>query len=520
MAERTTGVGIDLGTSNSAVCRLDTSRGLFDFQHTRGDGGTTEIPSIVAAQGGRLYFGRAAERRASGRQHTVLRNFKLLLRRNEPVQLGDEVWEPVDLVHGFLAHLKENYERHFQDPLTRAVITVPAYEEFDFDYQARIAEAVRGRGGEAPLFTDVVTLKEPDAVLMSLIDVYRLVDQRVLVFDMGGGTLDVTIREVVDNSENPERPIMRALAVMGSDVAGVKVTEALGEWVLAQWERRGRFQFASDERAQAVRENFAMFDDVKKQLSEYGARAGTDSARAEHCHVEFAGRGQGYFDLDVPGSVLSELSAPLCQAALDTVEKAVAEAGLVPADIDSYFTVGGTSQLPLMQQMLTSYFGKAPVSRVSDHGLVDPYLAISKGASVHDFDRETAPKNDEPRVPNTAPVLEQKLPYDLSLLVDHQEALRVLVPKGAVLPHADVVQTFYMPVEDDNLDLIVYRGSGSVDEATALARRTITFPTKLPRNAEVSIRFSVSEDGTMTVAALGRDGEPIDALVARHNEGS
>lgn len=508
MAERDRGVGIDLGTSNSSVCLLDTSRGTYDFATVRGDGGLTEIPSAVARQYGQFYFGPAAIRRESADPSVVLRNFKLLLRSNIPVAIGEEEFEPVELAHRFLSYLKTGYEHSFGHPIRRAVITVPAYEEFDVDYQTRIRAAVVGPADGEPLFDDVVTLKEPDAVLMSLIELDQLIDKTVLVFDMGGGTLDVTIRKVLRNPDAPDRPILRPVSIFGSDMAGVRLTESLGDYVLSQWETRNRFAFSEQERQRALRLNFGRLDDVKRQLSAYGAVDGMNSSRLELCHLEFPGKGQGYFDLELPAAVLTEVSRPLCDAALDTVQIALTEAGLMPSDIDAYFAVGGTSQLPYMQHLLREYFGKAPTPRLSEHGLVDPYLAVSKGAAAYDLSREDVAHS----VPNTAPVLEQVLPYDISLLVNGHSELKVLVASKTSLPAPVFEQVFYMPQDSDNLDIHLYRGSGSVQDAASLACRTVFFPTVRQRNAEVKIRIAVNLDGSMDVEAAGDDGGTITAF--------
>lgn len=510
MTDREVGIGIDLGTSNSAVCRLDTSSGRYDFLFARGDGGVTEIPSAVARQHGNFYFGVGAVRREASDASKVVRNFKRLLRSNTPVVIGDEKFEPVDLTREFLRYLKDTCERSFGHPVTRAVVTVPAYDEYDVDYQARIRDATIDPDGGPPLFESIATVKEPDAVLLSLIDTYLLIGKTVLVFDMGGGTLDVTIRRVEENSGDPFRPYLRHAAVFGSDMAGARLTDMLGEYALAHWEAKNRFTFSDEERDLALRMNFGRLDDVKRQLSTYGAADGMASSRSELCHLAFPGKGEGYYDVDLPASLLTEVSRPVCEAALDTVKIALDEAGLLPSEVDAYFTVGGTSQLPYMQHLLREYFGKPPTPQVSEHGFIDPYLAVSKGAAVHDLGREEGIHS----VPNTTPILEQVLSYDISLLVNSHLELKVLAAKGAMLPTPVFEQVCYMPQDSDNVDIHLYRGSGSVQDAVSLARRTVYFPEVKRRNSEVRIRVSIDGDGFLAVQALSDDGELLTAFTA------
>ena len=511
------GVGIDLGTSNSSICRLDVSRGTYDFAHAKDEAGTsTELPSLVAVFQDQMYFGHAAIRRERSPEAESLRNFKLLLRSNEPVLLGGREYQPVQLMHRFLSFLKQTYERQW-GPLDKAVITVPALEDFDVDYLARLRAAVTGEG-HAPLFTDFVTLKEPDAVLMSLIELDKLEGQKLVVFDMGGGTLDVSIREVTPNADDPKRPILKALAITGSKVAGVHLTIDFGAKLVQEWAAKAKITLEPPELQRIISTNFHAFDESKIALSGIGDREGLDSTVSDPFALDGGELGRS-IHLEPRASDLTELSRPICEEALTTVKKALAEAGLEPYEIDKYIMVGGSSQLPMMKQMLLEFFGKEPLSYVSEFGRIDPQNAISKGAAVYDLDRpvtigQRASSETSPSVPNTAPILEQILPYDLSLLVNGGEELRVLVPKGAVLPFGEISQTFYMPKTDDNIDIALYRGTGEPADAIPVARRTVWFPQSLSTNAEVDVKFSVAEDGAVTVYAQAKSGSPVLALVS------
>lgn len=509
------GIGIDLGTSNSSICRLDVSRGTFDFAHARDEQGHENLPSLISVYRGQMYFGQAAVRRERSPDSDSLRNIKLLLRDNQEVILGGTSYTPVELIHLFLRYLKETYEQQW-GPLTKAVITVPAFEEFDIDYQDRLRQAVMGPDGE-PLFTDVITLKEPDAVLMSLIEWDSLDGQRILVFDMGGGTLDVSVREVTPNSKDPKRPILKALAITGSHQAGAALTFDFALELLRAWYEEHKLPFDADAAPRLISTNFEAFDSAKIALSGIAAREGID-AESEDLFSIAGGPDGRAISLSPRVVDLTNLSRNICEQAIVTLEKALSDAGLVAADIDNYIMVGGSSQLPLMGQLLKDFFGKDRLSYVSEVGRIDPYMAISKGAAVYDLDRPagggaSATAEDSPSVPNTSPILEQILPYDLSLLVDSGMKLRVLIAKGTVLPSAQTSVTFYMPKHDDNIDIALYRGSGLPADASPVARRTVWFDRQLPINAEVHVLFEVSVDGAVTVFVRGTDGEPMLAIM-------
>lgn len=515
MSSSVLGVGIDLGTSNSSICRLDVSRGTYDFAFASDEGGRADLPSLVSVYGGEMYFGEAAVRRERSPEAASLRNFKLLLRDNTPLRLGDQEFEPVELMHRFLRYLKGVYEQQW-GPLSKAVITVPAYEEFDLDYQERLRQAVAGRDGE-PLFTDVKTLKEPDAVLVSLIDLDKLEGQRILVFDMGGGTLDVSIREVTHNPDDPQRPILKQLAITGSDAAGVALTFDYGVKLVEQWAAKSKITLDIGQVEQVIKSNFAAFDASKIALSGLSHREGLDSTMVDPFTLEGGEFGRA-IQLSPRPVDLTQLSGQVCDDAVRTVEKALSDAGLLATDIDTYIMVGGASQLPLMRHRLRDYFGKEALSNVSDLGRIDPRNAISKGAAYFDLERPsgshgTAGPGDT-SVPNTTPILEQILPYDLSLLVDAGAKLQVLVGKGTPLPAPDRSITFYMPQADDNIDIALYRGSGMPSQAHEVTRRRVWFDKDLPTNAEVQVTFEVADDGAVTVFVSGDSGEPKLAILA------
>jgi len=512
MHERTFGIGLDLGTSNSAVCRVDTSTGSYEWQQALDRAGSREIVSAIYIDtNGDRYYGKPAAERQRNKDdaHRVIPNLKLLLRENRPMTLsGVGSYDPTDLMRGFIAYLKGCYESHFHEPCNRAVISVPAHEDFDFDYRERIRETVYGSGDREPLFESVATLHEPDAVLLSMIDLSPLFGKTVLVFDMGGGTLDVSIRHV---DEEGGKPKLAHCSVVGSSAAGVKVTEALVNDILDRWQGKGGFTFSKEERLSAARVNHFGIDYAKRQLAGLATQDGLDSLSTYNCQVNFPSRGLGWFSDDIPASRLTELSRPTCDLAVATVEKALSEAGMVANEIDVYFMVGGSSRLPLMVQLLQAFFqGRYPNPPMGAFGSVEPLSAVSRGAALEDLDRE-----DEPaRVPNSAPVLERRLPYSISIVVDERSRTECLVEKNAELPFGPVTKTFYLPVRDDNVDIELVRGQGRIDECVPVARRTVYFAKTLERNTEFKVSLYVDDDGEVTVTALSDLGEPVTVITA------
>jgi hypothetical protein len=176
--------------------------------------------------------------------------------------------------------------------------------------------------------------------------------------------------------------------------------------------------------------------------------------------------------------------------------------------------VGGSSKLPLMVELLTELFGRKPSVPAGPFGEIDPLLAVSRGAAVDDLNRDEEHGLGGANVPSTVPVLERRLPYAISLVVDRKEAVECLVGEGSALPFGPVSKTLYMPTDDDNIDINLVRGCGAPDSCTPMTRRTVYFERVIRKGEELYFRWYVSDDGQITVSIVGADGVAIEAVTA------
>ena len=505
MSERHFGVGIDLGTTMSAVSRVDISSGRYEFQEAKDLGGSVEIPSAVYVYPtGQLDFGAAAVRQSKHPQNAprVVSNFKLLLRENEPLRLEglEVVVEPVDLVRGLLSFLKECLERHLRMTCSRAVVTVPAHQAFDTDYRSLLRNAAMG---SQPLFDSLDIIHEPDAVLMSIGDLREFNDQRVLVFDMGGGTLDVSIREVEIRDTGP---FLHQLAVAGSSAAGRQVTDDLADALIAKREQSQQFSYSDEDRYKARQLNFLEIDDVKKVLSGHQARG---EARVVRCPI-WCPSGREPFDVSFSSSDFASVVRPTEELALQTVQDALTEAGLVARDIDSYFMVGGSSQLSQIRNSLVDLFdGRQPSAMQGKFGNVSPTLAVVRGAAIADLDRE----DDDPDSSTVPlPELEQLMPYPISLLatVHGVAEADVLVPKGSNLPYGPVNGTYYVPHGEDSVSFSLLRGEGPLEDCVSLEPHIAILPAgPSNRDEEIDVQWFVDKSGVLTLSAHDASGTEL-----------
>jgi molecular chaperone DnaK len=413
-------------------------------------------------------------------------------------------------VRGLLAHLKNCFERTMHVPLTHAVVTVPAHEEFDLDYRARVRNAAMS--GD-PIFESITTIPEPDAVLLSIGDLSPFMGTRVLVFDMGGGTLDVSVREVDEG--DGDRPFLRQLAVVGSDAAGRRVTEALAARAVEKWENERGFTFSSADRELVLRNNYLATDDAKKSLSSLAAQFGNDAGRRHEVRLFSPIADRESYATAISVAEFVALGNPVCEDARSTVEKALARAGCSAGEIDHYFMVGGSSQLPMIKDTLIDIFeGRPPAPLQGQFGTIDSTLAVVRGAAIDDLDQQ-----DTPNVPLTTPVLERRLPYTVSLVVNGGEATKCLIEAESLLPFGPVNQEFYVPSSGDrSIEIILVRGQGHPDECTIIAPSIIEFLEPGMKGDVLTISWYLDESGELTVSAFDKQDRELGVIRTHHLE--
>ena len=499
--EPTIGIGIDLGTSTCAVSVVNISTGRYEFSEAIDLEGLREIPSLVYVDSsGDMRFGASALGHSTRLPDAerVLTNLKLLLRNNDPISLPglEHSVTPVELIRGLLSFLKKCFSQTFNAPCETVVITRPAYSEFDVDYRHQIREAVLG---DEPLFDSFTTLEEPDAVLLSLGSLDDFIGKTVLVFDMGGGTLDIAIRSV---EERENRPYLELLAIHGSSVAGRHLTEKVADHLFEQAILNGMLspQLSESDRAELFRTNFSLIDRAKRVASSLAFQADGSAKQARKLKEPVAllslVPGEDTINTHISVADFNKILQPFIAESLDTVKEAVAIAGLLPDEIDAYYIVGGGSQILGLAEALTEYFGRKPESLIGDYGTIDPRLAVSRGAAVWALAR---PTDDGSDVPSTGPVLERRLPYAISQVVNSGRDTFVLFDEGTLLP-AEGSSDLYAPIDREKITIKLVRGMGSPTECVSLADTVVDLVERAGIEAQaLKFSYALSLDGELTL---------------------
>jgi molecular chaperone DnaK (HSP70) len=466
-------LGIDLGTTNS-LAAVRAGKGA---RVLRDRDGEPLVPSVVCFHpDGRTIVGRDAKAlRLDFPERTVFSVKRLIGRsaaevqqeaarlpyrvvaaeRGLPrVQIGDQPWTPEAISALILQQVKATAEQALGQPVREAVVTVPAW--FDDAQRQATKDAAQLAGLEC-----LRILNEPTAAALAYgIDGSK--DGTALVYDLGGGTFDVSILRIDDG-------VFRVLSTAGdTHLGGDDFDELLGQRILAQ------LPPTSDPYVlQAVR---AAAEGLKIRLS--------DADRAE---LELDLGDRGAVKLAVTRAEFEAAIAPLVQRTLDCVTRAVKDAGLQLHELDDVVLVGGSTRVPLVRARLQSLTGKVP------HTGVDPDLAVALGAAIQ---ADVLAGNDR------SLLLLDVIPLSLGLET-LGGAVQKLILRNSTIP-TSVTEEFSTGVDNQTaVDLTIYQGERELAQDCRLLGRfqlrgLPALPAGLPR---IAVTFLVDADGVLRVTA-------------------
>ncbi len=343
-------VGIDLGTTNSEVAVVEDGQ-----PRVLSDDGDPILPSVVGlADDGRLLVGRAARNQWVLAPDRTVKSIKRKMGQDVKVALGDQQFAPQEISAMILRALKARAERELGVPVAKAVITVPAY----FNDSQR--QATREAGELAGL--DVVRiLNEPTAAALTYNpDQSRA--ERILVYDLGGGTFDVSI-------VHTENGVVEVLASHGDTaLGGDDFDELLLNHVADEFQEMYEIDLRASRTSRA--RLLAAVEDAKKRLSDH------PFARVEE---EFIAEKDGvplHLSTEIDRGDYEELVRPLLDRTMECLQRALDDAHLTAAQIDRVVLVGGATRTPLVGQLLEDRLGQPA------HREVNPDLCVALGAAV------------------------------------------------------------------------------------------------------------------------------------------
>jgi len=345
-------VGIDLGTTNSVVSVLE---GGDPTVIPNAEGGRT-TPSVVAfSKTGEVLVGEVAKRQAITNPERTIRSVKRHMGTNWTIDIDGKKYTPQEISARILAKLKRDAEAYLGDTVTQAVITVPAY--FDDAQRTATKEAGQIAGLEV-----LRIINEPTAAALAYGLDKEAEDQTVLVFDLGGGTFDVSILEIGDG-------VFEVKSTAGNThLGGDDWDQRIIDWMIKSFKDNEGVDLSSDKMAM-------------QRLKEAAEKAKIElSASLETMinipFISATSEGPKHLEMKLTRSRFQELTADLVQACKGPFEQAIKDAGLTVSQIDHVVLVGGSTRMPAIQDLVHDITGKEP------HRGVNPDEVVAVGAAI------------------------------------------------------------------------------------------------------------------------------------------
>ncbi|MDD2578736.1 MAG: molecular chaperone DnaK [Eubacteriales bacterium] len=344
-------IGIDLGTTNSCVAVMEGGEPVVI---TNAEGNRT-TPSVVAfSKTGERLVGQVAKRQAVTNTDRTVQSIKREMGTAHKVNIGDKTYSPQEISAMILQKLKADAESYLGETVTQAVITVPAY------FSDAQRQATKDAGKIAGL--DVLRIiNEPTAAALAY-GLDKEEDQKILVFDLGGGTFDVSILEIGDG-------VFEVLATNGNNrLGGDDFDEKIVNWMVAGFKSEQGIDLNNDKMAmQRLRE---AAEKAKIELSS------TTSTSINLPYITADATGPKHLDMTLSRAKFDELTADLVEKAKGPTRSALADAGLKPDEIDKILLVGGSTRTPSVQEMVRQLFGKDPFKGIN------PDECVAIGAAI------------------------------------------------------------------------------------------------------------------------------------------
>ncbi|MCR4898441.1 MAG: molecular chaperone DnaK [Acholeplasmatales bacterium] len=344
-------IGIDLGTTNSCVAVMEGK----DPKVIPNADGSRTTPSVVAFKGDEIQVGDIAKRQAITNPDTVSSIKRHMGDANYHVEIKGKNYTPQEISAMILQNLKATAEAYLGSKVTQAVITVPAY----FNDSQR--QATKDAGKIAGLEV-LRIINEPTASALAYGIDKTDKEQKVLVFDLGGGTFDVSILDLADGT-------FEVLATAGDNMlGGDDFDKAIMDWLVEGFKKDNNVDLSKDKMAMQRLKDAA--EKAKKDLS------GTTSVEISLPFISMGVAGPLHLTQTLTRAKFEDLISGLLQRCLTPVRRALQDAKLTPADLDQVLLVGGSTRVPAVQELVKKELGKEP------NKSVNPDEAVAIGAAI------------------------------------------------------------------------------------------------------------------------------------------
>ena len=347
-------IGIDLGTTNSCVAVMEGGEAVVI---PNAEGGRT-TPSVVAfSKTGERMVGQVAKRQAITNPDRTVMSIKREMGASYTVNIDGKAYTPQEISAIILQKLKNDAEAYIGAPITEAVITVPAY------FTDAQRQATKDAGKIAGLDVKRI-INEPTAAALAY-SIDKEDDQKVMVYDLGGGTFDVSIIEMGDG-------VQEVLATAGNNkLGGDDFDKRVMDWIVADFKAQNGIDVSGDKMAmQRIKE---AAEKAKIDLS------GMTTADINLPFITVDATGPKHYEGQLTRAKFNELTADLVEATMGPVRQALSDSGLSTNDINKVLMVGGSSRIPAVQEAVKKFIGRDPFKGINPDECVALGAALQGG---------------------------------------------------------------------------------------------------------------------------------------------
>ena len=482
MSDREFVVGIDLGTTNSVIAWMKPDGSIEVIPNAEGSRLT---PSIVAfTKTGEILVGEPAKRQMILNSERTIKSIKRKMGSDYKVRIDDKEYTPQQISAYILMKMKKDAEQYLGGKIKKAVITCPAY--FNDAQRQATKEA-----GQIAGFEVLRIINEPTAAALAY-GLDKKKEQKVLVYDLGGGTFDVSILEISEG-------VIQVIATSGNNhLGGDDFDQRIIDWLAEEFKKQHGIDLREDKQAlQRLR------DAAEKAKIELSTKLETDISLP---YITATSSGPLHLETRLTRALYESLVKDLVDITRGPIERALNDAKLSPKDIDEIILVGGMTRTPMVQRLIYEIFGKEP------NKSVNPDEAVAIGAAIQAAILAGSAKEKDIVLVDVTP---------LTLGIEVKGGLmEPIIPRNTTIPVRK--SKIFTTAEDfqTEVEIRVYQGERAMarDNIFLGSFRLVDIP-PAPRGVpQIEVTFDIDSDGIVHVSAkdLASNKEQSMVVTGRH----